>query len=219
VGALLAPLLDAGWTLVLAAAGLSLVPLVVFLRGRDAKRYPGALTRLFVFRGFLYAQLTLPLLAAGGVTGAVAGAPFGAAARGGRAALAAVAAGAAAFAVAGWMGSRRLRVRRLRAHWPDLPPALDGLRIAQLSDLHVGPQTSRRFLARVRAPCRGAPRPGRAHRRPRGRLRAATWRTRRRPGRARAPLGVYAVPRQPRRVRRLAGGAPRGSSGSRSRCS
>jgi predicted MPP superfamily phosphohydrolase len=151
VGALLAPLLDAGWTLVLAAAGLSLVPLVVFLRGRDAKRYPGALTRLFVFRGFLYAQLTLPLLAAGGVTGAVAGAPFGAAARGGRAALAAVAAGAAAFAVAGWMGSRRLRVRRLRAHWPDLPPALDGLRIAQLTDLHVGPQTSRRFLARVRA--------------------------------------------------------------------
>jgi hypothetical protein len=32
---------------------------------------------------------------------------------------------------------------------PGLPVAFDGLRIAQLSDLHVGPHTSRRFLARV----------------------------------------------------------------------
>ncbi|MBW3551600.1 MAG: hypothetical protein KY442_12640, partial [Proteobacteria bacterium] len=70
--------------------------------------------------------------------------------RGGRLALSLVAVAAALVALAGWAGSRRLRVRRLEARWPDLPPGLAGLRIAQLSDLHVGPQTSRRFLARVR---------------------------------------------------------------------
>jgi predicted MPP superfamily phosphohydrolase len=53
-------------------------------------------------------------------------------------------------AIAGWIGSRWLHVRQLRATFPDLPPALEGLRIVQLSDLHIGPQTSRRFLDRVR---------------------------------------------------------------------
>ncbi|OYV65622.1 MAG: hypothetical protein B7Z72_12135, partial [Gemmatimonadetes bacterium 21-71-4] len=33
---------------------------------------------------------------------------------------------------------------------------MDGLRVAQISDLHVGPQTSRRFLARVAAAVRDA---------------------------------------------------------------
>jgi predicted MPP superfamily phosphohydrolase len=51
--------------------------------------------------------------------------------------------------VAGYAGSRRLRLTHIVAEWPDLPPALDGLRVAQISDTHVGPQTSRRFLARV----------------------------------------------------------------------
>jgi len=123
----------------------------VFLRSRrELGRYPGALTRLVLFRGFLYAQLALPLLAGGGVLGAVLGAPFGAAGRGGRLGLLAVAVAASLVALAGWAGSRRLRVRHFRAEWPDLPPGLEGVRIAQLSDLHVGPQTSRRFLARVR---------------------------------------------------------------------
>jgi predicted MPP superfamily phosphohydrolase len=53
-------------------------------------------------------------------------------------------------AVAGWVGSRWLHVRQLRATFPDLPSGLEGLRIVQLSDLHIGPQTSRRFLDRVR---------------------------------------------------------------------
>ena len=52
---------------------------------------------------------------------------------------------------AGWIGSRWLHVRQLRATFPDLPTALEGLRIVQLSDLHIGPQTSRRFLDRVRS--------------------------------------------------------------------
>jgi predicted MPP superfamily phosphohydrolase len=52
--------------------------------------------------------------------------------------------------VAGYAGSRRLVVRHVAAWWPDLPAALDGFRIAQISDTHVGPHTSRTQLARAR---------------------------------------------------------------------
>jgi predicted MPP superfamily phosphohydrolase len=195
VGALVAPLLPGGWLTVAAAALLSFVPLAVFLRSRAAGRYPGAITRLLLFRGFLYVQLALPLLAAGALVGLLVGALAGAPARGGRVALLVVGAGALLLGVAGWVGSRRLRVRRLDARWPDLPAGLEGVRIAQLSDLHVGPQTSRRFLARVRRAVEGAHpdvvaltgdliddhAPDVAH------LAAAL-------GTLRAPLGVYAVP-------------------------
>lgn len=113
VGALLAPGLPGGWLAIGAAALLSFAPLAVFLRSRGSGgRYPGALTRLLLFRGFLYAQLTLPLLAAGGLVGAVGGAAAGVSAgRGGRVVLAAVAVAALLLALAGWAGTRRLRVR------------------------------------------------------------------------------------------------------------
>lgn len=149
IGALLAPVLPGGWLTVTIAALLSYVPLAVFLRGRARGSYPGALARTLLFRGFLYAQLSLPLLAAGGLIGVIVGLPFGASSAAGRAALAAVAAAVMVIATAGWAGSRRLRLRRLRAEWPDLPVGFDGMRIVQISDLHVGPQTSRVFLARV----------------------------------------------------------------------
>ena len=51
--------------------------------------------------------------------------------------------------LAGYIGSRRLRVVRLQARFPDLPAGLDGLRIAQVSDLHVGPHTPRRHLEAI----------------------------------------------------------------------
>jgi len=38
---------------------------------------------------------------------------------------------------------------------PNLPAAFEGLRIVQISDLHVGPHTSRRFLTRVAGAARG----------------------------------------------------------------
>jgi len=81
--------------------------------------------------------------------GLLAGRVAGDAAAGGRLALAIVVAVAAGLGVLGYVGSRRLVVRRIEARLPGLPAALDGLRVVQLSDLHVGPHTSRRFLARV----------------------------------------------------------------------
>jgi predicted MPP superfamily phosphohydrolase len=50
---------------------------------------------------------------------------------------------------AGYLGTRRLVVREVDASIPGLPQEFDGLAIAQVSDLHVGPHTSRRFLDRV----------------------------------------------------------------------
>jgi predicted MPP superfamily phosphohydrolase len=41
------------------------------------------------------------------------------------------------------------RVRELEARLPGLPPGLDGLRVVQISDLHVGPTIRRALVSRV----------------------------------------------------------------------
>ena len=59
---------------------------------------------------------------------------------------------ALAIAVASWgfyQARRTPAIRRIDVPIPDLPPALIGLRIAQFSDLHVGPTIKGRFVARV----------------------------------------------------------------------
>jgi hypothetical protein len=134
---------------VVAAAVYTTLPLVAFIRWRGWPFYPRGAFRVLVVRGVLYGQLLLPLVAAAGALGLVAGAPFGASLVVGRATAGAALAAAAAVLVAGYLGSRALVVREVDAHVPGLPPEFDGLRIAQLSDLHVGPHTSRRFLRRV----------------------------------------------------------------------
>lgn len=140
----------AAGALALAVAVYTTAPLVAFLARRGAwRRYPSAAFRLFVVRPALYTQLLLPVTAGAALLGLAVGAVFGDAAAGGRvAALAALALGALVL-FAGWVGSRRLVVREVEARVPGLPKAFDGLRLVQLSDLHVGPQTSRHFLARA----------------------------------------------------------------------
>ncbi len=77
------------------------------------------------------------------------GLPFGASAVVARALIAATAVLLTVTAFAGYLGSRRLVTRQLDVHMPRLPAAFDGLRVVQLSDLHIGPHTSRRFLTNV----------------------------------------------------------------------
>jgi uncharacterized protein len=156
IGALLAPVLPGYGLPVLAAALVTAAPLLLFLRMRTAGGYPSAAVRLWVFRPFLYIQLGLPMIAAGGLLGFLAGAPFGAAGSTGRWALLIAASGFAVAAVAGYLGSRWLRVRELEASFPDLPTGLEGMRIVQISDLHVGPHTSRSHLAAVARAVRNA---------------------------------------------------------------
>jgi len=149
LGWLLRPELPGGWLTVAGTAALTTIPLRVLVRGFGAGAYPSALTRLLVLRPFWYAMLLLPLLAGAGLLGMLAGVAFGADASVGRWALAVGAAVLATGTMAGLIGSRRLVVRHLDASIRNLPEGLEGLRVAQLSDLHIGPHTSRRFLARI----------------------------------------------------------------------
>jgi hypothetical protein len=152
VGASLAPLLPGGgWTAAALWALFTAAPILVFILTRSRGAYPGALVRLLIFRPLWYAQLFILPLAAVAVAGWIAGWPFGRAQAAGQAAVLVAGALIAGLALAGYAGSRRLEVRRFEAVVPDLPAAADGLTVAQVSDLHVGPQTSRRHLERVLA--------------------------------------------------------------------
>ena len=126
-----------------------MLPLAAYVRWRGWPFYPGAAFRLLVVRPFWYAQLLLPLVAAGGLLGLLLGAPFGHALTFGRVIAASVFVFVATVLALGYLGARHLVIREVEAEVPGLGAAFDGLRIAQLSDLHVGPHTSRWFLDRV----------------------------------------------------------------------
>ena len=152
LGLVVAPRVPGGWATLAAVAVLTLGgPLFTFARSMTGRLYPGAAVRLLVFRPFWYVQLVLPLLATAGLVGALAGWPFGVPGAAGWWAVLGTAAACAVGLTAGWIGSRILVTRRIDAFHPDVPRAFDGFRIVQLSDLHVGPHTPRRFLARVAA--------------------------------------------------------------------
>ena len=148
-GGLLAPVIPGGWATILVAMVVAFSPLFVAVQRLNGA-YPSARVRLFVFRPFWYFQLGMLLSGLAGAAGFLAGAPFGAARLAGRTTWLTAAALFILLAIAGYIGSRRLLVRRLDAQFPDLPEGLDGMRIAQVSDLHVGPHTPTRHLTRVR---------------------------------------------------------------------
>lgn len=138
------------------AAIVSTAPLAVLIRGFTRSRYRSAFTRLWILRPFWYAQLLLPLLAISGLVGALVGTTFGDAGRSGRMAMGVVGIVLVIIGVWGYVGARRVVVRALEVAFDTLPPGLEGMRIVQLSDLHVGPHTSRRHLARIARAARDA---------------------------------------------------------------
>ena len=102
--------------LLLLAAAHTTLPIVAFLRrGGGWRRYPTAAFRRWVVRPALYAQLLLPVGAAAGALGLLAGAPFGHALATGRAAALGVLLLGTAVLALGWLGSRRLVVREVEA--------------------------------------------------------------------------------------------------------
>jgi predicted MPP superfamily phosphohydrolase len=135
--------------LIVAAAIYTTIPLFVFMRWRGWPFYPGKAFRLLVVRPFWYAQVILPLVSTGGLLGLIAGSPFGHGITVGRIVAAAVFVVVASLLMLGYLGAGRLVVRRVDVQVPGLAAEFDGLRIAQLSDLHIGPHTSRRFLRRI----------------------------------------------------------------------
>lgn len=155
VGALLAPVV--GWPVVGAAVLLlTVIPLAIFIRSRGRGHYPGKAIRLFVFRPMWYAQLLLILCALGGLAGAIGGAPFGIAGTAGRAVIEGVAIIYFLLASLGYSGSRTIVTIPLAVTLPQLPPELEGIRVALICDTHIGPHTSRARLARVAAAVRAS---------------------------------------------------------------
>jgi predicted MPP superfamily phosphohydrolase len=148
IGALVAPLVPGGWAAIAAAEFLALAPLIALMQ-RSRGVQPSTFIRLFIFRPFWYAQLGTLVMALAGALGFAIGLPFGAGVTSGRVTLAIAGAAFVLAALAGYVGSKYVGVKRFDAAFDALPPALDGLRIVQISDLHVGPHTSRHFLARV----------------------------------------------------------------------
>ena len=149
VGLLAAGLFPYALPGVLTVATYTTLPLLVFLRWRGWPFYPGAAFRLLVVRPFWYTHLLLPLVAGAGLLGFLIGLPFGQAVLGGRILAGTVLTVVVVILAVGYVGSRRLVVRHVDVDVPGLPSSFHGLRIAQLSDLHVGPHTPRRFLERV----------------------------------------------------------------------
>ncbi len=151
VGMLLAPIVPGhAATIVGAALLLAAVPFATLVTVMTRGLYPNAVVRVAVFRPFWYAQFFVVFLTPVGLVGAIAGSFVGRGADVGRGAVVAAGALFAALAALGYAGSRRLVVRRFVAALPDLPAGLEGLRLVQLSDLHVGPHTPRRHLEAVR---------------------------------------------------------------------
>jgi uncharacterized protein len=139
-----------GSLLVLAVGIYVTVPLFAFFAGGIGwRRYPRAAFRLWVVRPAIYGQLLLAVVSACAVAGLLVGAMLGQARAGGRVGALTALLVSAVVLIAGWLGSRSLVVREVEARVPDLPGAFDGFRIVQVSDLHLGPQTSRRFLENV----------------------------------------------------------------------
>jgi predicted MPP superfamily phosphohydrolase len=149
VAAHVAAMLPGRWITVAALWALSVVPVFVLVRNVATGRYPSAAVRLWMFRPFWYTQLLVLALALLTSIVFLVSWPFGFGAFAGR--WAAIAGTLVLFVVGLWgfVGSRRLVTRDITLAHPRLPAGLEGLRVVQLSDLHVGPQTSRRQLARI----------------------------------------------------------------------
>lgn len=134
---------------IVAVALYTTVPPLVFLRWGGWPFYPRKAFRLFVLRVFWYTQLLLPLVASAGLIGLLVGAVFGHAFDAGRIAAASTAVFLGVVIAIGYIGSRALVVRDVVAELPDLPAEFDGFRIAQLTDLHLGPHLPRSRFERI----------------------------------------------------------------------
>ena len=156
VGAWLHPVIPGGWATIAAVLALVAIPVRTFVRGIAGGHYPSRVVRLLILRPFWYAMLFMPVLAIATLVGGLAGLPFSASGPAGRWALSIAGTVMALVALAGYLDSRRLVVRQLDVRMPRLPKAFDGLRVVQISDLHVGPHTPRRFLERISAAVRDA---------------------------------------------------------------
>ena len=156
IGSLIQSEIFGGWWSLVAFALLAVCPLAIMVAGFMGALYPSAFIRVWILRPFWYIQLILPFLGIAGLIGVLVGLPFGSAGTAGRWGMAITAVLYVSAAAWGYMGMRRLDVRRLELRFPSLSSGLDGMRIAQLSDIHIGPHTSKRHIRRILTAVRDA---------------------------------------------------------------
>jgi predicted MPP superfamily phosphohydrolase len=149
VGSFVVGDLRGGWSTLALMWAACVAPSLVLFYNILTGGYPSSFVRCTLFRIFWYSQFLVVMLIPIAVTGFVMGLPFGAGAAVGRLAVLWGAPALVLLGFWGYAGSKRLVVRRLDVRLPSLPPALEGLRIVQLSDHHVGPHTSPSHLRRV----------------------------------------------------------------------
>lgn len=149
VGSFVVGDVDGGWRTLALAWAVCFAPALVLFWNVLHRGYPSSFVRCTLFRLFWYSQFLVVMLVPATVLGFVVGLPFGAGAVFGREVVLWGAPILVLLGFWGYAGSKRLVVRHLEARLPTLPQALDGLRIVQLSDLHVGPHTSPSHLQRV----------------------------------------------------------------------
>ena len=149
VGSFIHDLVPGGWRTWAIAWLMSVAPLFILIYNVVTRCYPSAWLRVFVFRPFWYSQLLMLPLAL--ISGALS-LPmllFGLGEETGRVVVLGLGAVMILLGFWGYVGSRRLVVKHVELSPRGMPPGLDGLRIVQLSDLHVGPHTPRSHLARI----------------------------------------------------------------------
>lgn len=150
VGFWLAAVIPGGWLTIVFGLGLIAVPIWTLIRGVGGASYPSAVTRLVILRPFWYAMLFMPVLAAATLLGGLSGfLVLRNGAAGGRWALLICAILLAIAGIVGFAGAGRLVLRRLEVRLPRLPATFDGLRVVQISDVHIGPHTSQRLLQQI----------------------------------------------------------------------
>jgi predicted MPP superfamily phosphohydrolase len=149
VGSFIVGDLPNGWKTLALAWAVCVSPASALFYNILTGGYPSSFVRCTLFRLFWYSQFLVVMLIPLVVVAFVLGLPFGAGADAGRVAVLWGAPALVLLGLWGYVGSKGMVVRHLEAHLPSLPAALDGLRIVQLSDLHVGPHTSPAHLRRV----------------------------------------------------------------------
>ncbi len=131
--------------------GLAAVLTRIFVRSRSGRLSSTLSWTAYVWLGFTFLLLTTTLAtdAALGILGAASTAPRDTLLlERARAVLVAIVAAAAAL-VALRQGLAAPRVRRIEIPLARWPLALDGFRIVQISDVHIGPLLDRRFAAEI----------------------------------------------------------------------
>ena len=149
VGSFIVADLPNGWATLATLWAVCVSPATLLYYNIITGGYPSSFVRCTLFRLFWYSQFLVVMLVPATVVAFVLGLPFGAGAEAGRAVVLWGAPTLVLLGVWGYVGSKQLVVKHLEARLPALPAALDGLRIVQLSDLHVGPHTSPAHLRRA----------------------------------------------------------------------